>query len=61
VKLLSNIVLPPFLSRIDGEINGVAWELKVCQWRKRESFGLFFIGLSYWGRRESHYGGQGKV
>jgi hypothetical protein len=28
--------LAPFLSRIDEKNNGVAWELKVCQWRKRE-------------------------
>jgi hypothetical protein len=36
VELLSNRVLAPFLSRIGGGINGEAWELKVCQWRKRE-------------------------
>jgi hypothetical protein len=36
VDLLSNRVLTPFLSRIDGEINGEAWELKVLQWRKRD-------------------------
>jgi hypothetical protein len=36
VDLLFNRVLAPFLSRIDGEINGEAWELKVLQWRKRE-------------------------
>jgi hypothetical protein len=36
VDLLSNRVLTPFLSRIDGEINGEAWELKVLQRRKRE-------------------------
>jgi hypothetical protein len=42
VELLSNQVLAPFLSRINGKINGVAWELKMCQWRKREeSSGLF--------------------
>jgi hypothetical protein len=36
VDLPSNRVLASFLSRIDGEIDGEAWELKVCQWRKRE-------------------------
>jgi hypothetical protein len=36
VDLLSNRVLASFLLRIDGEINGEAWELKVLQWRKRE-------------------------
>ena len=29
MELLSNRVLDPFLSRIDGEINGIAWGLKV--------------------------------
>jgi hypothetical protein len=47
VELLSNRVLELFLSRIDGEINGVARELNVCQWRKREkSFGLFLSVLT---------------
>jgi hypothetical protein len=36
VELLSYQVLAPFLLRIDGEIDGVAWKLKVYQWRKRE-------------------------
>jgi hypothetical protein len=36
MELFSNRVLAHFVSRIDEEINGVAWELKVCQWRKRE-------------------------
>jgi hypothetical protein len=36
--------MAPFLSRIDGKINGVAWEIKVYQWRKREkSFVLFKV------------------
>ena len=29
MELLSNRVLDPFLSRIDGEINGFAWGLEV--------------------------------
>jgi hypothetical protein len=61
VELLSNRVLALFLLRIDGEINGVARELNVCQWRKREkSFGLFLSVLTI-GEEESRCGGQGKV
>jgi hypothetical protein len=36
VDLLSNRVLEPFLSRIDGKINGEAWELKVTNEGERE-------------------------
>jgi hypothetical protein len=31
------------LSRIDGKINGVTWEHKVCQWRKRGELWSVFI------------------
>ena len=38
MELLSNQVLDSFPSRIDGEINGFAWGLKVNNgWRGRES------------------------
>jgi hypothetical protein len=61
VELLSNRVLAPFLSKIDGGIDGEAWELKVCQWRKRDEHLLFFISLNHWGRRRDVGGGRKKL
>ena len=48
MELLSNWVLDPFLSRIDGEINGFAWGLKVTNGgRERELlFYLEWAGMS---------------
>jgi hypothetical protein len=44
VDLLSNRVLEPFLSRIDGEINGEAWELKVTNGGEREEhFSILYV------------------
>jgi hypothetical protein len=53
--------LAPFLSKIDGGIDGEAWELKVCQWRKRDEHLLFFISLNHWGRRRDVGGGRKKL
>ena len=44
MELLSNRVFNPFLSRIDGEINGFAWGLKVTNGgRERERELLFYF------------------
>jgi len=62
MDMLSNLVWDLFLSRIDGEINGEAWELKVTNRGEREkSTFLFFHELNRWRRRESHWRGMGKV
>jgi hypothetical protein len=41
VDLLSNHFRDLFLSRIDGEINGEAWELKVTNGGERREHFLF--------------------
>jgi hypothetical protein len=46
--------LAPFLSRIDGEIDGVASELKVCQWRKRERAGRWREEVNVGENREKY-------
>ena len=54
MELLSNRVLDPFPSRIDGEINGFAWGLEVNNGgREREL--LFCLGMleSVGGGRET--------
>jgi len=43
MELLSNQVLAPFLSRIDGKNNEVTWELKVCQWSTTRDVSLFDV------------------
>ena len=42
MKLLSNRVLDPFPSRIDGEINGFAWGLEVNNGLREIELLLYF-------------------
>ena len=64
MDLLSNQVWHLFLSRIDGKINGEAWELKVSNGGEREEH--FSVlprteRLEKKRERESRWRGMGKV
>jgi len=60
--MLSNQVWNLFLSRIDEEINGEAWEFKVTNGGEREKSTLsFFHELNDHEEGESRWKGMGKV
>ena len=61
MDLLSNRVLEPFLSRIDGEIIKECLEAQGHQWKREKSTLLFLDELNEWEREERHWGGRGKV
>jgi hypothetical protein len=52
--------LASFLSRIDGGINGVAWELKVCQWRRERRALVLFLQTETGRKKERAVGRRGK-
>ena len=45
MELLSNRVLDPFPSRIDGEINGFAWGLEVNNGGREKESLCFVLGV----------------
>jgi len=55
--------LAPFLSQgLMGKSKGKLESLKGTNGGERgDEYLLIFVGLNHWGRRESRYGGQGKV
>ena len=66
IELLSNRVLDPYPSRIDGEINGFAWGLEVNNGVRERELLLYFGRTEVREKRAGysfscHWGGRGKV
>jgi len=62
MELLSNRVLDPFPSRIDGEINGFAWGLEVNNGVSERELLLYFGRAEVMKKRAGYcWGGRGKV
>ena len=63
MELLSNQVLDPFPSRIDGKINGFAWGLEVNNGGRERERGSFLFWMSWCEEEEIvyHWEGRGRV
>ena len=60
MELLSNQVWDPFSSRIDGEINGFAWELEVNNGGRERELLLYFGSAEMRKKRQSTVGKEGE-